>query len=720
MKSRLNCSGKQSEKMMEHQKFSRVAESLRKFQRAELREFEAELGDSPIDAVYVDPLENNAVLNTVLSGNTTFLFGRKGTGKSTIIARAQSEIRTKKDALSVYLDVKSINESSNTSDVLVKNTNDYDFTNEVIQPHLLRKSFLIEVFSRLIDELETICKKTGIIDRFIGKNWKYEDLQRELNGLKNDVREGVLTESEIPVLQSIELEAKNRHHALAKNENSSEFDVSADTAGPKAVFGMKSGTVGEVLDDDELYSRYSSAVLRTFPYQELIKKLTSLLDELSFTSLVIFFDDFSELSWIEQRLFVDVVLAPLNNTSDEKIKLKVAAYPGRVYYGNIDPGKIDILNLDFFNLYKSSEVQTMEDKATDYTRRLLENRFKSFKINPEDYFSPAAEMEEYYRLLFQVSFNVPRLIGHMLHNCYLDQISRSEKITLQSIRLASRKHYENVLAAYFDRKNRFATEPFSRKLDRHNQQILLKRLVLEAASLKTKISTGEVGGRYFEGLSNPPVSHFTIYPTLEPMLASLELNFLVTKYHEMRDKSGQDVSVYSLNYGLCEDQRLSWGYPKGRRDDRSYFVQRCFSYNSVIHQFLASTRTIKCDTCEATFPIEDRDKIEYFDWQCKECKQGRCSEVSLSDDYILELETLNDDLKLEEVELDILEVLNSEDREMRAGEVSALIDKSHQLVGWRTKTLKDNNLVDKEVRDNVTVNRITNRAKQIYFSESSE
>ena len=77
-------------------------------------------------------------------------------------------------------------------------------------------------------------------------------------------------------------------------------------------------------------------------------------------------------------------------------------------------------------------------------------------------------------------------------------------------------------------------------------------------------------------------------------------------------------------------------------------------------------------------------------------------------------------MKLEEVELDILEVLNSEDREMRAGEVSALIDKSHQLVGWRTKTLKDNNLVDKEVRDNVTVNRITNRAKQIYFSESSE
>lgn len=704
---------------MEHKKFSRVAESLRKFQRAELKEFEAELGDRPVDAVYVDPLDNNAVLDTVLSGNTTFLFGRKGTGKSTIIARAQSEVRNKKESLSVYLDVKSINESSQTSDVLSKTPDNYEFINEVIQPHLLRKSFLIEVFSRLIDELDGICKKTGIIDRFLGKHWKYEDLQRELNELKLQVRNGIMNESEIPILQSIENEAKNRHQSLKKKDESAEVKVSVNPALPTGSFNLKSGSVEEVLDDDELYSKYSSAVLRTFPYQDFINKLASLLDELSFSSLIVFFDDFSELNWIEQRLFVDIILAPLNNTSDEKIKLKVAAYPGRVYYGNIDPGKIDILNLDFFNLYKSSEVQTMEEKATDYTKRLLENRFQSFGINPIDYFSPASELKEYYTLLFQVSFNVPRLIGHILHTCYLDQISRSEKITLQGIRLASRKHYNTVLSAYFDRKNRFATEPFSRKLDRHNQQILLEKLISEAGELKTKISTGEVGGKYFEGLSNPPVSHFTIYPTLEPMLASLEMNFLVTKYHEMRDKSGEDVSVYCLNYGLCEDQRLAWGYPKGRRDDRSYFVQRCFSFNSVIHQFLASTVTIKCDTCDATYPVEDRDKIEYFDWQCRECKQGRCSEVSLSDDYIKELQTLNDELKLEEVELDILEVLNSENREMRAGEVSALIDKSHQLVGWRTKTLKDINLVYKEIKDNVTVNKITERAKEIYFGDDA-
>jgi hypothetical protein len=272
--------------------------------------------------------------------------------------------------------------------------------------------------------------------------------------------------------------------------------------------------------------------------------------------------------------------------------------------------------------------------------------------------------------------------------------------------------------AYFDRKNRYATEPFSRKLDRHNQQLLLQRIINESKSLKTRISTGKVGGTYFYGLSNPPVSHFTVYPTLEPMLSSLELNFLVTKYHEMRDKSGEDVSVYCLNYGLCEDERLSWGYPKGRRDDRSYFVQRCFSYNSVIHQFLAATLTIKCDNCDATFPIEEKEKIEYFDWLCKECKTGRCKVVSLSEDYINELRMLNEDLKLEEVELDILEVLYAEGRNMRAGEVSALIDRSPQLIGRRTAKLRDNDLVDKETKNNITLNKITNRAKEIYFRKN--
>jgi hypothetical protein len=112
--------------------------------------------------------------------------------------------------------------------------------------------------------------------------------------------------------------------------------------------------------------------------------------------------------------------------------------------------------------------------------------------------------------------------------------------------------------------NRFASEPFERKLDRHNQQELLRVLIGEAKNVRRRILTGEVGGTYFQGLNNPPASHFAVSPSLERVFSSLELNFLLTKYHDMRDKDGNDVSIYAFFYGLCESERIPWGYPRGR------------------------------------------------------------------------------------------------------------------------------------------------------------
>ncbi len=95
-------------------------------------------------------------------------------------------------------------------------------------------------------------------------------------------------------------------------------------------------------------------------------------------------------------------------------------------------------------------------------------------------------------------------------------------------------------------------------------------------------------------------------------MSSLELNFLVTKYHEMRDKDGQDVHIYPLSYGLCEAERFPWDYPRGRRDDRSYFVQRCFDYTRTVHQFLAQNQTIRCPNCGACFNMDEREKFEFL------------------------------------------------------------------------------------------------------------
>ncbi len=184
----------------------------------------------------------------------------------------------------------------------------------------------------------------------------------------------------------------------------------------------------------------------------------------------------------------------------------------------------------------------------------------------------------------------------------------------------------------------------------------------------------------------------------------------------MRDKDGKEISIYALNYGLCEIENIPWGYPKKRRADRSYFVQRCFSYNRVLRAFLATHQTIRCNECGASYPMDKKEHFEYFDWMCPECKRGKCTIINLSEEYDSELEQLNKNLMLEPVELDILEILMTENRFMRASEISSFIDQNYQLVGKRTSKLSEMGLVEKKSTHSYKVSKITETAKKIYFS----
>lgn len=698
-------------------KFSKIAESLRQYRRAELVDYQEELGGNAIELLYVDPLESDAVLKTVLLNNTTFLIGRKGTGKSTVFAKAQLELRKRADAISVYVDVKSLHELLKTSEAVIQSVGDSVISDNVWRAHALRKNFLGAVISDLLKELKRAYEARNLIQKWIGKARAYNDVIGELDELSESVKVTKLSQEELPILRIISTKVRE----AAKAKGSIKLDasgVSKISSNPEVKIAGGIEQFDENIADNELYQEYADAVLRSFPFQELLFQIRELLSGVGFSRLFVFFDDFSELSWIDQKLFVDVILSPLNNASDETIKLKIAGYPGRIYYGKIDPGKVDTVGLDFYQLYKSQEIQASELAAVRYLERLLEARFNGFREQIADYFEKSTPIADHFRLLFEVTLNVPRLIGYVFHYCYLDRISKGLPISAASIRLASQKYYDSVLVQYFNRMNRFAMEPFERKLDRHNQQQLLRALISEARNVRRGISTGQTGGKYFEGLTNPPVSHFAVNPSLESLISSLELNFLVTKYHEMRDKSGNDVSIYAFFYGLCETERFPWGYPRGRRDDRSYFVQRCFNYNAAIQQFLSKSQTIRCENCGACFGMEKRETIEFYKWRCPECQSGTCSVVSLGDDFGKEVAALNKDTMLPPVELEILETLHEEGVPMRAGEVASLVDATYQLVGRRTSKLHEQGLVHKSAQDGVTRSQITKTAKQRYFGAS--
>ena len=693
-------------------KFAKIADSLRQYRRAELRDFDVEMDTLPaIDSLYVDPLPSNVVLNHILSANTTFLLGRKGTGKSTIFAKAQSEIRKREKEISIYIDVKAIYDLVNTLDVPVQQIP--NVSEEILHIHLVRKVFLSRVVIDLIKELTDSYNRLSLFDRWIGKKRQYQDILQKMESIKRDIDVGKTSASEIPVLKLISKKAKDQMRKTEQNNGSAGLEASLQQVGAE----IKISNFDEILSDIELYEDYSDAILHTFPFDDILQQISDFLSEVGMSRLVVFFDDFSEINFVDQRLFVDVVLAPLNNSSNEIVKLKIAGYPGRIYYGKIDPSKVDTICLDFSALYKDKDIQMTERRAIDYTKRLLQQRFNSFHAEFFDYFDSKIPIEEYMRLIFECTFNVPRIMGFVLNYCYRDRISQNLLITPASLRLAAQKYYEEILLTYFERMYRFALEPFEQKLDRHIQQDLLMAIINEVKDVRRKIIAKEIGGDYFKVISNPPASHFSISRDFEPLMASLEFNFILSKYHEMRDKDGNDITIYALNYGLCETENIPWGYPTGRRDDRSYFVQRCFSYNKVLHEFLAKKQTIRCQNCGSTFSIDRKESFELYKWQCPDCKTGKCYVINLADDFRTEIEKLDKELMLETIELEILNTLNCESRPMRASDISMLIDESYQLIGKRTNKLRDLGYVDKKSINGTVLNKITDIANSIYFSK---
>jgi len=69
--------------------FFAAVDSLKKYRRAEITD---EAGKDLVDLLYTDMLPNEQILKACLTDNTTFLIGRKGTGKSTIFLKLQRAI----------------------------------------------------------------------------------------------------------------------------------------------------------------------------------------------------------------------------------------------------------------------------------------------------------------------------------------------------------------------------------------------------------------------------------------------------------------------------------------------------------------------------------------------------------------------------------------------------------------------------------------------------
>ncbi|MGY2987731.1 hypothetical protein [Bradyrhizobium sp. USDA 4508] len=692
--------------------FADAAQSLKLYRRAELLDQK----DRPlIEQLYVDPLPNNAVLSAMLRPNTTFVVGRKGTGKSTVFQRAQHEIRKQKRSVSAYIDIKTVFESASVDPALLSRVSAEQkaLPEDQVRQLLLYRAFIRTVLQEVQSEL-----KKQISGSFL------ETLREKLGRGRNQVFEALnelLENSERPDFADITgVEGLERSEKRAlKETESSKLGASAKvSAGEKGVNAALSTEIsaeqsGAVEQGDE--SSYSRVLLRTMNITGVIEELQSILRLIEVRHLFIFIDDFSELPEAAMRVFVDTILAPLNNWSNELVKFKLAAYPGRIYHGKLDPLKMDEIYLDLFELYGSNDVVSMEEKTIDFTHRLLENRIQYYcRTSFTDLCGSAAS--DVVRNLFFASLGNPRTLGHILFNLQESHVAYAKGITTRAVRDASVKFYDEKIEPFFGIQ-KFRQETFAERSSAFSLKELLEDIVSRARELRAYRSSALF--REMEG--QPPTSHFHVVSELDDLLSTLELNFFLTKYFEMKDRDGRKVSVYALSYGLCNKYSIEFGRPSGKREYRLYFVERIFDFTSILRRYLEQNQEIRCKHCGEVHGVDKLPSLVMFDMLCPKCRKGTCEVINLSKRYGEVLSSIRPDLLLPEIELGMLETLYAENRALLAREIAEELDCSYQLVGRRGMIMEQRGLIDRIKKDNTRrVYKIRKETVRDYFENNKD
>ena len=287
--------------------------------------------------------------------------------------------------------------------------------------------------------------------------------------------------------------------------------------------------------------------------------------------------------------------------------------------------------------------------------------------------------------------DVVRHIGLILDYAQELSIIQGERITLNILNEASKRFYKERLVQFFE-ESKTAKMTYNERIESLELNKLLNQIIDKEKTIKTNIRTNQYTAVIFQKeRNNPYTSHFYIAQELEPYLGSLELNFFISKYNEMSNKSGKKVSIYALNYGLCMDENLRWGKPKGN-EYRTYFIESPFNFTPVIKNFLSENKKIYCENCMHEFSEEEYNLMKKYGGTCLKCgcKNSIQEKRVLSDEERSEIEEIEKkDNLLEREQYQLLKLLQYSRKDKTATELAQELDVSWQKIGWIAKKIEE-------------------------------
>jgi hypothetical protein len=273
--------------------FAEAAHSLKLYRRADLRDDVTD--KSLIRQLYVDPLQNDAVLETTLRESTTFLIGRKGTGKSTVFQRAQHELRARSNVISAYVDIKTVYESADVDPALPAQLEQVGIAlgEGNLQKILIYRSFIRTIFNEIRSELKSQLG-SNIFDNVLRRlGLQKSDITGELTELLEGSFETQITD--VTAFKQASYKTGQEQSSMNKSEaqGGGEGTLSLESA-KISLSGKLTGEISSATKWTRS-EEYSAVLIRTFNPTKIIEDLRGVLNSVGIKRLYVFIDDFSEL-----------------------------------------------------------------------------------------------------------------------------------------------------------------------------------------------------------------------------------------------------------------------------------------------------------------------------------------------------------------------------------------------------------------------------------------
>lgn len=652
-------------------KIEKSFKSLIKSGRPDIRD---EHNEDLVHKLYVDLYEGEYILNQVLDDNHTLLKGRKGTGKSTVFLQAENRLKNEKYKMSIYINLQSCYEEIRTSNA--------DDTDDKLTCYRTYANFFTEILNNIKKSINKIFR------------------DKEIEKLFEEISNGEYIDADF-----------KRNFTVTENtddERSASSAAALESGKLKTEFNLKHN------NKQQNTSTKQKNELRIFSINKILNKIKEILYRHKIKKVYLFLDDFSELSYENQKLIIDSLISPIISSYNEVFTVKLAAYPHRIYLGQIDSSKMVTHSLDFYDVYEQSsqKYSQVEDAAIDYVKRTLEKRIEVYtqnQLNVEDIFDTTkVSIDVYFKTLFYASAGIPRALGYILTYSYLSSINKGRPITIANINAASKKYFNDNLLPDFYNDARFKQSFYDDKdiLNQLAQKNLLDDIIKKQKSVKRDIielytkSKKDCKKIYIDTLDENkkstgywvPTSHFYMDKDIECILQTLELYFLVNKFNEGSSRTpGKRVCYFGLNYGLCLENNIDYGRPEFRRT-YDYWRQEEFNLTEFIPNALSSIEVPICSKCN----YEYTDQNEYKMYEKFGCMCLNCHAV----DSVVKVNKFNNkfeekvkswrDISLPDLYIDILRVLyNNRDKRLTAYEIGLQLDKHHLTITKAMDKLKE-------------------------------